>query len=80
MPLQVKPRDVARWEALAARSQDEGQAPKQRKKRPKRTPAQLRADLVRAIDLAPSDLGRRVLSRALQRFDEAITLQGDVKK
>lgn len=66
--LHVKPRELAGWVAQADAAGLEVKAPP-RKKRPKRTPAQLRTDLLRAIDLAPSDLGRRWLTTALARLD-----------
>lgn len=65
-------KNAAALAAWAAQAEGQGLPMRQarpKKRKAKRTPAQLRSDLVRAIGLAPSELGRRFLTRALERFD-----------
>lgn len=66
MSLHVKSaRELAQWQALASAAGLDVPPPC-----PRRRKRDLRADLQRAIDRAPSDLGRRVLVLALARIDE----------
>lgn len=69
MPLHVKQREAAGWIAAAEGAGLEVTTPKRIPRNPKRTPAQRRADLVRAIANAPTPLAKRVLTSALERLD-----------